>query len=78
MASRRHARLETLNRLTLAQWRAVIEAGPFDAGVDRGAVGLRGRALKEYPEVSDSLIDGVEPRDLVNARIEIWLRVRQR
>lgn len=79
MASRRHARLETLNRLTLAQWRAVIEAGPFDVlewieETSDFAVEL----LKEYPEVSDSLTDGVQRGDLVNARLEIWLRVRQR
>src|SRR2546422_10922411 len=35
MAATRCARLQTLNRLTLGQWRAVIEAGPF-GGLEGG------------------------------------------
>src|SRR2546428_229872 len=30
VAAKRCRRLETLNRLTLAQWRVVVEAGPFE------------------------------------------------
>jgi len=78
MAATRCARLQTLNRLTLGQWRAVIEAGPFEVLEWREepspfAVAL----LEEYPEVGDSLADGVEPRDLVDGRLEIWLRVTE-
>ena len=76
MAATRCGRLQTLNRLTLDQWRAVIEAGPFEMlewTEERSdfAVAL----LNDYPEVGDSLADGVEPRDLVHGRLEIWLRV---
>jgi len=76
MAATRCGRLQTLNRLTLGEWRAVIEAGPFEVlewteEPTPFAVAL----LKDYPEVSDSLADGVEPRDLVHGRLEIWLRV---
>jgi SAM-dependent methyltransferase len=79
MAAMRCGRLQTLNRLTLGQWRAVIEAGPFEVlewteEPSPCAVAL----LKEYPEVSASLTDGVEQRDLVHGRLEIWLRVTQR
>ena len=75
-AGKRCRRLETLNRLTLAQWRAVVEAGPCEIlewteEPSPFAVAL----LAEYPEVLDSLADGVEPRDLVHGRVQIWLRV---
>ncbi|OLD95996.1 MAG: hypothetical protein AUI36_45965 [Cyanobacteria bacterium 13_1_40CM_2_61_4] len=76
VAAKRCRRLETLNRLTLAQWRVVVEAGPFEVlewteEPSPYAVAL----LDEYPEVLDSLADGVEPRDLVHGRLHIWLRV---
>ena len=76
IAAKRCRRLETLNRLTLAQWWAVVEAGPCEIlewteEPSPFAVAL----LEEYPEVLDSLADGVEPRDLVRGRLQIWLRV---
>ena len=76
MAATRCGRLQTLNRLTLDQWRAVIEAGPFEMlewteEPSDYALAL----LNEYPEVENSLVDGVERRDLVHGRIEVWLRV---
>jgi SAM-dependent methyltransferase len=76
MAATRCARLQTLNRLTLGQWRGLVEAGPFEVlewteEPSAFAVAL----LAECPDVGDSLADGVEPRDLVNGRLEIWLRV---
>ena len=76
VAAKRCRRLETLNRLTLAQWRAVVEAGPCEIlewteEPSPFAVAL----LEEYPEVLDSLADEVEPRDLVQGRLQIWLRV---
>jgi SAM-dependent methyltransferase len=76
MAATRCGRLQTLNRLTLRQWRAVIEAGPFDVleWIEEPSA-FAVQLLKEYPDVSDSLADGVEARDLVHGRIEIWLRV---
>lgn len=78
VAMKRVRRLQTLNRLTLAQWRAAIETGPFDIlewteEPSPFAVQL----LLEYPEVVDTLADGVEPRDLVNGRLEFWLQVRK-
>jgi len=76
IATKRCRRLETLNRLTLAQWRAVVEAGPWEVlewteDLSPFAVAL----LEEYPDVLDSLADEVEPRDLVRGRLQIWLRV---
>ena len=78
VAAERCRRLETLNRLTLAQWRAVIEAGPFDVLEWREEPSAFAVALlEECPDVLDSLSSGVEQRDLVHGRLEIWLRVRK-
>lgn len=78
VAVKRCDRLRTLNRLTLAQWRAAIEAGPFDIlewTEERSP--FAAQVLAENPDVFDTLADGVEPRDLVNGRLEFWLRVRK-
>lgn len=78
VAAKRCDRLRTLNRLTLAQWRAAIEAGPFDIQEwteERSP--FAAQVLAENPDVFDTLADGVEPRDLVNGRLEFWLRVRK-
>jgi len=78
VAAKRCGRLRTLNRLTLAQWRAAIEAGPFDIlEWTEEPSPFAAQLLEENPEVLDSLADGVEPRDLVNGRLEFWLRVRK-
>jgi len=79
VAAKRCARLDTLNQFTLTQWRAVIEAGPFEVlewfeEPSAFACAL----LEEFPDVHDSLSPGVEPRDLVHGRIEVWLRVKKR
>jgi len=76
MAATRCARLQTLNRLTLGQWRSLIGAGPFEVlewteEPSAFAVAL----LEECPDVGDSLAEGVERRDLIHGRLEIWLRV---
>ena len=76
MAATRCARLQTLNRLTLGQWRSLIGAGPFEVlewteEPSAFAVAL----LEECPDVGDSLAEGVERRDLLHGRLEIWLRV---
>ena len=78
VAAKRCERLDTLNRFTLAQWRAVIEAGPFQV-LEWGEEpsDFASTVLEEFPEVRDSLTPGVEPRDLVHGRLEVWLRVRK-
>lgn len=77
-AAKRCARLDTLNQLTLAQWRAVIAAGPFEVLEWREEPSEFAQALlKEFPDVRGSLTAGVEPRDLVNGRLEVWLRVKK-
>jgi len=78
VAAQRRGRLQTLNRLTLAEWRAAIAAGPFDIlewTEEPSAVAAQ--LLDENPDVIDTLADGVEPRDLVIDRLELWLRVRK-
>jgi len=78
VAAKRCGRLRTLNRLTLAQWRAAIEAGPFHIlEWTEEPSPFAAQLLAEHPDVLDSLTPGVEPRDLVNGRLEFWLRVRK-
>jgi SAM-dependent methyltransferase len=78
VAGKRCARLLTLNRMTLAQWRAVVEAAPVEVLDWREEPSAFARALlEEYPEVRESLAPGVEPRDLVHEHLEMWLRVKK-
>ena len=70
--SRRH---ETLNRFTVRQWRDVFEAGPFEVlEWNEEPSPLAETLLEEHPEVEESLLDGVEGRDLTQGRIKVWLR----
>ena len=78
VAAQRRGRLQTLNRLTLAEWRAAIAAGPFDIlEWTEEPSPFAAQLLDENPDVIDTLADGVEPRDLVIGRLEFWLRVRK-
>jgi len=78
VAAKRCSRLQTLNRLTLAQWRAAVEAGPFDIlEWTEEPSAFAAQLLDENPDVIDTLASGVEPRDLVIGRLEFWLRVRK-
>ncbi len=74
-AARRTRRLSTLNRLTLGQWRGTIEAVPWEVleWAESPSV-LGATVLDENPDVWDSLLPGVEERDLLTERIEVWLR----
>jgi hypothetical protein len=78
VAAQRGGRLRTLNRLTLAEWRAAIAAGPFDIleWMEEPSA-FAAQLLDENPDVIDTLANGVEPRDLVIGRLEFWLRVRK-
>jgi SAM-dependent methyltransferase len=74
-ALKRRRRLETLNPYTIRQWREKIEAGPFEIlewQEERSA--LAEALLNEHPEVWETVRDGVEHRDLIHARLKIWLR----
>ena len=78
VAATRRGRLQTLNRLTLAEWRAAIAAGPFDIlEWTEEPSPFAAQLLVENPDVIDTLANGVEPRDLVIGRLEFWLRVRK-
>jgi len=75
VAARRWQRLATLNRLTLCQWRRTIETMSCEILEWREAHSELGAAvLKENPEILRALLPGVEERDLLTERIEVWLR----
>jgi len=76
-ADKRLKRLKTLNRQTLREWKTLIENGPFEiVNWSESTSSFAEDILKEYPEVTSTLLPGVEPRDLVVSRIEVWLRNR--
>jgi len=74
-AARRAERLATLNRFTASHWRRTIEPLPWEVLDWQERPSELGAAiLGEHPEVLDSLLPGVEERDLVTERIDVWLR----
>lgn len=66
-----------LNQLGLRQWRALFEAGPFETLDWKEELSeLAETMLEEHPDVPETLLDGVSPRDLVHSSIKVWLRNR--
>jgi SAM-dependent methyltransferase len=77
LAEKRCQRLETLNRFTLPQWREMIEAQPWDIldwNEEHSRIGEE--VLEQSPDILDTLLPGVDKRDLVHERIRVWLRKR--
>jgi ubiquinone/menaquinone biosynthesis C-methylase UbiE len=76
-AEKRCRRLITLNSFTIREWREKIEAGPFEVLEWREEPSAIAEALlSEYPEVLETVLSGVEHRDLVHERLQMWLRKR--
>ena len=74
-AVKRCQRLKTLNRFTIGQWRKIIEAGPFEVlEWKEERFSFAETLLEQHPEVEDTLLEGVERRDLIHGRIKVWLR----
>lgn len=74
-AARRCQRLTTLNRVTLRQWRKIVEAFPFEIlEWKEESSPVAEMLLEEHPEVEESLLEGVERRDLTCGRIKVWMR----
>ena len=74
-ASKRRTRLETLNRLTVAEWRQRIEqigCEVLDWQLRQSRIGEQ--LLAEHPEIEGTLLPGVSRVDLLTERIEVWLR----
>ena len=76
-AMRRSRHLEGLNQLGLRKWRELFEASPFEIlDLREEPSALAQSVLVEHPDVTETLLDGVTPRDLVHSSIKIWLRNR--
>jgi len=74
-AERRSRHLQTLNQLGLRQWRELFEASPFEILDWREEESeLAQELLAENPDVPETLLEGVTPRDLVHSSIKVWLR----
>jgi len=75
VARKRSRRLETLNRFTLREWRAIVASEPFELlDWKEDANEFAESILEQHSDVADTLLDGVEPEDLINGRAEVWLR----
>ena len=76
-AAKRCRRLETLNRYTIRQWREKIGAGPFEILEWRQEPSaLAETLLKENPDVTETVREGIERQDLIHDRLTMWLRKR--
>jgi SAM-dependent methyltransferase len=74
-AEKRLRHLATLNQLTLEQWRRVIEEGPFEIlDWSEDVSDFAESLLSAHPDVEETLLPNVRPRDLVRRRIQVWLR----
>jgi len=76
-ADKRLNRLETLNRLTIRQWKNFFEHSPFEiVNWEESASPFAEELLKEHPDITSTLLPAIESRDLVVYRIRLWLRKR--
>jgi SAM-dependent methyltransferase len=76
-AARCESRLADLNRMTLRAWRETIDATPFDVlewRVDPSD--FAEQTLSQFPDVEETLLDGVTKDDLVHSAVSFWLRRR--
>ena len=75
-AARRSQFLKTLNQFTSRQWRTTLESGPFEilAWIEERS-SFAETLLGEYPDVPDTLLDGVKRADLMSGPIRVWMRV---
>jgi SAM-dependent methyltransferase len=76
-AKKRSRHLTGLNQLGLRQWRALFEASPFEIlDWKEEPSALAESLLREHPDVVETRLESVTPRDLVHASIKLWLRNR--
>lgn len=75
VGEKRCARLDELNHFTLEKWRNVIESGPFEIVKWKE---LHNETCEEilamYPDITETIMDGVGRRDLTFGRIRTLLR----
>jgi ubiquinone/menaquinone biosynthesis C-methylase UbiE len=76
-ALQRFERLDTLNRLTLSNWKERITAMGCDIlewTEDASVIGQD--TLREHPDVLSTLLPEITERDLLHERIRVWLQRR--
>jgi SAM-dependent methyltransferase len=67
--------LADLNHFTLERWRQVVKASSFEVLEWREKLSERAMAmLDEFPEVLETLLDGVCQRDLVHEQVTVVMR----
>ena len=76
-ADRRLERLMSLNRISLEQWRTLHENGPLEIlSWEEITSSFASTVLKENPEVTSSLLPGLQTNDLTAGRIHVVLQKR--
>lgn len=74
-AEKRCGQLDELNHFNLQQWREVVEAGPFEIlRWEEKHSELCEEILANYPDIRESVMEGVAGRDLTIDRIIVVLR----
>jgi len=77
IAAERRRRLETLNRLTVRDWKQMIKSMPWEVlDWKEEPSEISQKILEQFPDVRDTLLPGVERADLLTERIKAWLRKR--
>jgi SAM-dependent methyltransferase len=75
IADKRLTRLETLNRMTLKEWKTLLECGPFQI-VEwvTSKAPFAVEVLGQHPDIPPSLMHGATMEDMVVSRVHLWLK----
>jgi len=75
VAARRCERLATLNRFSVGQWQRLMGSQPCELlAWEESPSAFGAQILAENLDVLETLQPGIEQRDLLCERIEVWLR----
>jgi SAM-dependent methyltransferase len=75
VGDKRLKRLRTLNRLSLREWRALLETDPFEIILwEETPSSFAEEVLREYPDAVSTALPGLQPNDLVVRRIRVCLQ----
>lgn len=75
VADKRLRRLTTLNRMTLREWKILLDKSPFEIVLwEETPSSFAEEVFKEYPEVVSTALPGVQSNDFVIRRIRVCLQ----
>jgi len=75
VADKRLRRLTTLNRMTLREWKALLDKSPFEIILwEETPSSFAEEVFQEYPDVVSTALPGLQPDDFVVRRIRVCLQ----